>query len=181
MLPRPQHQKRRARVLLAWSITLVLAMLPCFAGVAHWVMENGALDGDGVAVLAMALGVVLAAIALGMKARQIGRSEDRLDLPEDLERYVLGLAQKRDGELSATVLAMKTKLNLEQSMRVLAEFEKRGHAYPIVVGESSQRYVFPDLKGGQFLDAQSADADDFMRRLAESNMLDEQGDEVEVF
>ncbi|RDV36737.1 hypothetical protein DV096_16745 [Bradymonadaceae bacterium TMQ3] len=181
MLPRPEHQKRRARVWMAWSVTLVLAVSPCLLASVYGFIDSGGSDTGMVGVAAIAFGVLLAAVALGMKARQSGQAEERLELPEDLERYVLQLAQKGGGELSATMLALKSKLNLQECNRVLAEFEQRGHAYSTIVGENSRRYVFPDLKAGQLVDARSADADDFMRRLAESNILDEQDEEMEVY
>lgn len=174
MLDFSAQKKRRARFLWIWSFTLTLISLPCVAMAIHDVIV-GAPNMDGAVIVGVFMAVILAAgISLGVKARKASREVDALNIPEDLERYVLQLAQKGGGELSAATLALESKLNLDQSAHVLAEFEKRGHAYSVVVGEGSRRYIFPDLKASALpSDSGAADADDFMRRLAESEGVEE--------
>ena len=175
MLEHAQRQKKRqARVLWIWSFVMTLFSLPCVT-FAMYEVVIGAPNPEGNLMLALFFGVILAAaIALGVKARKKGLQANELHIPEDLERFILQLVRKNDGELSAATLALESKLNLDQSAHVLAEFEKRGHAYSVVVGEASRRYIFPDLKASALpSDSGAADADDFMRRLAESEQVEE--------
>jgi len=174
MLQSPPHKKRRARLLWAFSFALTLGSLPCVISLAYEILTGAPnIEGNLIVGTFMVL-VLVVAIALGFKARKASREANRLVIPEDLERYVLHLAKKGGGEISATMLAMETKLNMDQAAHMLAEFEQRGHAYSVVVGEGSRRYVFPDLKTtGLIASAKTADAEDFMRRLAEADLIDE--------
>ncbi|RVU41541.1 hypothetical protein EA187_17940 [Lujinxingia sediminis] len=174
MLEHAQRQKKRqARVLWIWSFAMTLFSLPCILSFGYDVLIGA--SPEGTLLLMSFFGLILAAgIVLGIKARQLTLESRRLVVPEDLERFILQLVRKNDGELSAATLALESKLNLDQSAHVLAEFEKRGHAYSVVVGEASRRYIFPDLKASRLpSDAGATDADDFMRRLAESEQVEE--------
>ncbi|RDV36734.1 hypothetical protein DV096_16730 [Bradymonadaceae bacterium TMQ3] len=167
-------KKRQARVLWIWSFAMTLFSLPCVVA-SLFDIFSGASDIDGSLILGSFFGLILVvAIYIARKARQLTLESRRLVVPEDLERFILQLVRKNDGELSAATLALESKLNLDQSAHVLAEFEKRGHAYSVVVGEASRRYIFPDLKASALpSDSGAADADDFMRRLAESERVEE--------
>ncbi|TXD36532.1 hypothetical protein FRC98_11885 [Lujinxingia vulgaris] len=175
MLEHAQRQKKRqARVLWIWSFAMTLFSLPCVTFALYEVII-GAPNVEGNLMMALFFGVILAAaITLGVKARKTGLQANELHIPEDLERFILQLAQKGGGELSAATLALESKLNLDQSAHVLAEFEKRGHAYSVVVGEGSRRYIFPDLKASALpSDPHAAGTDDFMRRLSEREVVEE--------
>ena len=170
----PQQKKRRARFLWAWSIALTLFSLPGLVATIYDAVTQSEIWMGALLMGSFRAVLLLLGIGLGFLARKASREADQLDITEDMERHVLRMAKINGGETSAAMLALETTLNLDQAALVLAEFEKRGHAYSAVVGEGSRRYIFPDLQAsGLIARAQSAAADDFMRRLAETDVIDE--------
>lgn len=83
-----------------------------------------------------------------------------------MERLVLYLAQQNNGELTASTLAMNSRLGLTGAQDVLSQLEVSGFAYSHVETGGSVHYTFPELKTTLGVE------DDFMRRLDEEQQED---------
>ncbi|RAL23030.1 hypothetical protein DL240_09085 [Lujinxingia litoralis] len=164
------QQRRRARILGALSFALSLVSLPSLAGAVYDIVigaENmkGAIMAGLFMALILALGVFLGRLAL--RSHQASK---RVTITEELERMVLQLARASHGEISASDIALGTRLNLEQAAEVLAVMELRGHAYSTVSTEGSRRFVFPDLRSSA---RQESDEERvFLDELRSSSLVD---------
>lgn len=91
------------------------------------------------------------------------REPPPIKIDKTLERRVLQLAAKNDGELTASQLALSSQLPIQDCQEVLERYEMMGVAHAQVGDQGELRYVFPELQES------IAEDDDFMRRLEQED------------
>lgn len=132
------------------------------------------------------LAMLIATVMLGLPSALftflgLRQQDQSVTIDKTLERRVLQLAASKDGELTASELALGTQLKIEDCQEVLEYFEAAGVARGRIDDEGRIRYTFPELQ--ESMEAE----DDFMQRLEREDprsVLDfdvEEGREFEEF
>ena len=138
------------------GLLLLFGALPCFA-VAPDLLITGEI---GSAIFALIFAVALAIPAIFLIIQFAKKPKHKpVVIDEALERAVLGIVHQEKGRITATRLAMSTRLSLGQASDVLDQFERRNLAILTIGDGGSKIYEFPE-----FQTTLSAE-DDFMQRL----------------
>ncbi len=154
--------KRDARhwIMAFFGLFFVLFSLPCFAVGFDLLF----LDADLAAgVMGFVIGAMIAspgALLLYLGLRKPRRKP--LEIDEGLERVVLGLAHRNEGELTASQLAMASRLGVAQAQEVLENFERRNLAVSTIGQGGTMVFHFPEFK------TTLSEEEDFMQRLNQS-------------
>ena len=110
------------RKILGISLTTVASFL--FFGFTVNMVEKG-VDTDDIVGLVI---LVIIPMILGVWLIISANKKNRLEVFEDREREILMIARQRNGKLTASELAMNSKLSLKESENILADFHRRGYA-----------------------------------------------------
>lgn len=124
------------RKILGISLTTIGSLM-FFAFAVHSV-EEGIDAGDIVGLVVL----VIAPIILGIWLIVSANKKNRLEVFEDREREILVIARQRNGKLTASELAMNSKLSLREAENILADFHRRGYA---LIGHADNGAVVYDF------------------------------------
>lgn len=87
------------------------------------------------------------------------------EIDEKTEGKILQMANRHNGRLTATHLAMDSPLTIEQATQILSDFERRGIVYSAVTTHGGTEYVFPDLLPAKAQSDVHNDLDEFDNQI----------------
>jgi hypothetical protein len=150
--------KTRNWIMAFFGVLMILFSLPCVGlGFQELFLDFGV----GILFFAIAAIIATPGIFLLLLAR---RKPPLLTIDESLERTVLSLAMQQQGELTASRLAMGTRLSLAQAQTALEHFENQRLAISTIGEGGTQIFHFPEFQ------TTLSEGEDFMRRLSDPSL-----------
>lgn len=140
--PKAEKSARKTKGIIGFF--LILFSMPCVAMMIYDLMVGAENLSGAIGAGAFFSLISIAGLFLLFKAFQKPKKRP-LHIEERIERLVLQVARVHSGTLSQAQLAMGSSLTLEESAKILAEFERRGIVYSVVSTGGGMNYVFPDL------------------------------------